>query len=167
MDLSLFLEARVLEQMKCQTVKSLSLSVSEYLKIEIKEGINLLSTRCAASRRDGAISSPNFCVCKSMRLARRLLMVCAQGSFHFQATSSQRWVCPLHFFKAHLPKFLFVVDLGRSILLASLTHRLILTKVLPPGAPHCHLWILPQCLSFLFLSPAVFIWDFPGALCPW
>lgn len=113
--------------MKCQTVKSLSLSISEYLKIEMKEGINLLCTCSAASRRDGAISSLYFCVCQSMILARRLLMVCAQDFFSSRPEAPRGGFCPLHFFKADLPKLHFMVDLRQSILLALLTHQMILT----------------------------------------
>lgn len=92
--------------MKCQTVKPLSLSISEYLKIEIKEEILficfLLTLQWAAVMV--MISSSDSCVCWSTVMCRKLWRSPAGALSGSRTEHSRISFHPLYFFKIGLPK---------------------------------------------------------------
>lgn len=127
--------------MKCQTVKSLSLSISEYLKIEIKEGILFICFVLALQWAAEMVmsSSSDSRVCWSMVMCRKLWRS-PPGALSGSSTEHARISFhSFHFFKIGLPE----VPVASLWLMA-------LASFLSPSSR-------PPCLSSLDSNPVFLI----------
>lgn len=129
----------------CQV--SLSLSISEYLKIEIKEGINFITLYLLCSEQGRWCESfiefwcsPEHGLGQEIVYGPCLGLLLAPG----QKLPEVGFVLFISL-KLIFPKFLFMADLRWSTSLASLIYQVILNKVLLPGLTDSPLWILPLC----------------------